>query len=153
MHIDPAELPDDHLFIVLTGSDILEDFIVRQQFLVLVIIDGDTELVNILVGSKIMGMFLNGFHNVCSKALAVLLLVHEEGSTNQIGGVNNWSGIGRARGLPVRRDSRRIRAGRLLVVRRETRCRLTERMNELTKLILDVIIIEGIEAEVALIGI
>jgi len=72
------------------------------------------ELVNILVGSKVTVVFLNVFHNACSKALAILLFVHEEGVTNQIGGVEDRSGIGRSRrlpGFPVSRDSRRINAG------------------------------------------
>jgi len=93
MRSDLAELPDDRLFIILTSSDILEDLIIGQQLLILVIVDGDTELVNILIGSKIMVMLLSGFHNACSKALAVLLFIHEEGATNQIGGVEDWSRV------------------------------------------------------------
>jgi len=89
-----AKLPDNRIVVVLTGRDILKDLIVRQHFLVLVIVDGDAKLVYIRIGSKIVIMLLNGFHDACPKALAILLLIHEECLTNQIRGMKDRDGRG-----------------------------------------------------------
>ncbi len=86
MCCDATELP--HLGpVIILLLNIIEDLVVRQDLLILIIIDRAVELEPFRFLMQLCIMILKGFNNMSMKSLAILLGIKQEGAANKVGGV------------------------------------------------------------------
>ncbi len=83
---DMTEFPDLCAIIILL-LNVIEDLIVRQDFLILIIIDRAAELKMLRFLMELGIMVLEGLNNVGTEALTIILWFKEEGVANEVGGV------------------------------------------------------------------
>ncbi len=76
--------------IIILLLNVVEDFIVGENFLILVIIDGAAELERISITVEISIMVLNGLDYASMESLAILMGIQQEGATNKVRGMECW---------------------------------------------------------------